>query len=150
MSDMETMVRRGQIEDIERLLTFLKEARVGTEGIESAINYFLIMEDLEGNIKATLGIEPLNEYGLLRSLVMAPRMKEKDLLVMFQQIFRLARERNLSTLYLATNKIGSLDFFQLLGFKKEEIEDLPEEMIQSKHVQHILSVDNSVFMKLPL
>ncbi|WP_075983198.1 GNAT family N-acetyltransferase [Bacillus massilinigeriensis] len=147
---METLVRGGKVEDVDKLIAFLNEARVGTEGVESGIEYFLIMEDKDGNIKATLGIEPLGSYGLLRSLVMTSVLKEQDILVMFEQILRLARERQLTTLYLATNKSKSLDFFQVIGFEKEETEELPKELMHSKHVQYILSVDNSVFMRLNL
>lgn len=144
------VVRGGRIEDVDKLNDFLSDAEVGTEGIEEFIEYFLILEDQEGRIQATLGIEPFGDHGLLRSLVMSPRLKEHDLLIMIEQIFRLAKERNLSSVYLATNKTKSLDFFSIMGFQKEEREQLPRELLQSKHVEHILSVDNSVFMRLLL
>ncbi|MGD6842275.1 GNAT family N-acetyltransferase [Bacillus infantis] len=146
---METMIRCAQKEDENKLAAFLEKANLGTEGIADSINYFLLMEDEELNIKATLGIEPLGSVGLLRSLVLSEKASEKDLLLLVEQILRLARERELESLYMATNKKGAAEFFKLLGFQDEKSE-LPEELYRSSHVQHILTVDNFTFLKLPI
>ncbi|CAM3603695.1 GNAT family N-acetyltransferase [Cytobacillus oceanisediminis] len=148
---METgVVRCAQLEDADRLTAFLEAANLSTDGIKDAIEYFLIMENESGDIKATLGIEPHGEVGLLRSLVMSASASEKDLFVLFEQILILARDRNLHSLYLASNKRNSLDFFRLLGFKQEETKQLPEVLFESDHVKHILTVDNSFFLKLSM
>ncbi|PWW31167.1 N-acetylglutamate synthase-like GNAT family acetyltransferase [Cytobacillus oceanisediminis] len=148
---METgVVRCAQLEDMDRLAAFLEAANLSTDGIKDAIEYFLIMENDSGDIKATLGIEPHGEVGLLRSLVMSASASENDLFVLFEQILMLARDRNLNSLYLASNKRNSLDFFRLLGFKQEETEQLPEVLFESDHVKHILTVDNSFFLKLSM
>jgi N-acetylglutamate synthase-like GNAT family acetyltransferase len=149
--EMETgVVRCAQLEDMDRLAAFLEAANLSTDGIKDAIEYFLIMENDSGDIKATLGIEPHGEVGLLRSLVMSASASENDLFVLFEQILMLARDRNLNSLYLASNKRNSLDFFRLLGFKQEETEQLPEVLFESDHVKHILTVDNSFFLKLSM
>lgn len=148
---METgVVRCAQLEDMDRLAAFLEAANLSTDGIKDAIEYFLIMENDSGDIKATLGIEPHGEVGLLRSLVMSASASENDLFVLFEKILMLARDRNLNSLYLASNKRNSLDFFRLLGFKQEETEQLPEVLFESDHVKHILTVDNSFFLKLSM
>ncbi|MDZ5471797.1 hypothetical protein SM124_08555 [Bacillus sp. 31A1R] len=147
---METIVRCAKTEDTNKLTTFLENASLSAEGIEQAIDYFLVLEDDKGNINATLGIEPLGEIGLLRSLVMTSKTSEKELLMMFEQMLLLARDKHLKSLYLATNKSGTLPFFSMMGFVKEEKNLLPEELFQSDHVKHILTVDNSLFMKLTI
>lgn len=147
---MVAIVRCAQIGDKNKLISFLHEANLGTEGIEEAIEYFLIMEDEEKNIQATLGIEPLGRFGMLRSLVMTSRASENDLFLIFEQMLKLAREKQLESLYLATNKSSSMQFFTLLGFEREEQANLPQELFASEHVKHILNVDNSIFMMLNL
>ncbi|WP_026583405.1 GNAT family N-acetyltransferase [Bacillus sp. J33] len=148
---METgAVRCARLEDADRLTAFLEAANLSTEGIKEAIEYFLIMENDSGDIKATLGIEPHGEVGLLRSLVMSASASEKDLFILFEQILILARDRNIKSLYLASNKRNSLEFFHLLGFRQEETEQLPEVLFESEHVKHILTVDNSFFLKLSM
>lgn len=145
---METIVRSANVEDTGRLISFLEGANLGVEGVEQAIEYFLILEDDKGNINATVGIEPLGRIGLLRSLVMTSKTSEKDLMMIFEQMLILARDKRLTSVYLATNKQSSLPFFSMMGFIKEEKDQLPEELFQSEHAKRILTVDNSLFMKL--
>lgn len=145
---METIVRSANVQDTSRLISFLEGANLGVEGVEQAIEYFLILEDDKGNINATVGIEPLGRIGLLRSLVMTSNTSEKDLMMIFEQMLILARDKRLTSVYLATNKQSSLPFFSMMGFIKEEKDQLPEELFQSEHAKQILTVDNSLFMKL--
>ncbi|MBP2243361.1 amino-acid N-acetyltransferase [Cytobacillus eiseniae] len=149
---MEAIIRRANIEDIKRLEEFLEEAKLSKDGVESCVEYFLIMENQMGDIKATLGIEPLGEIGLLRSLAIRQGVDEieKSLFMLIEQILILAKDKQLQALYLASNKKNSSDFFRLMGFIEEEIENLPKVLCQSDHVKHILTVDNSFFLKLSI
>jgi amino-acid N-acetyltransferase len=147
---METIIRCAQTEDMTRLELFLEEAGLSTDGVRASIDYFLVIENQAREMKATLGIEPLGKVGLLRSLAIRPDLTEKDLFLLFEQIFILARDRQLTTLYLASNKKSSLEVFRLIGFTEEIIENLPAELFQSEHVKHILTVDNSFFLKLSI
>ena len=147
---METIIRCAQLEDITRLELFLEEAGLSKDGVQASIDYFLVMENHAEEMKATLGIEPFGKVGLLRSLAIRPDLTEKDLFLLFEQIFILARDRQLTTLYLASNKKSSLEIFRLIGFTEEIIENLPAELFQSEHVKHILTVDNSFFLKISI
>lgn len=147
---MNGLVRFANQEDAARIIAYLKEAKLETAGVSDSIDYFLIMEDDRKEIKATIGIEPVGNCGLLRSLAIASSLKEAELLYLFDQVLTLAKEKALSTLYLATNKPESLAFFRLLGFSSVKKEHLPEALIRHNHVQHILTVDNSIFMELKL
>lgn len=147
---METIVRCAQAVDKGRLISFLSQANLGIEGVEESIEFFLIMEDENSRIQATLGIEPIGKIGLLRSLAMTTQANENDLFVIFEQMLKLSKEKKLEKLYLATNKSTTLPFFSLLGFKREEFSLLPKELFRSQHVSHILNVDNSTFMVLEL
>ncbi|TKC16916.1 GNAT family N-acetyltransferase [Robertmurraya kyonggiensis] len=147
---MAMMVRYAQNGDTKKLISFLQGANLGTEGIENLVDYFLIMEDEKGWVQATLGIEPLGKIGLLRSFATTTQIGENELLFIFEQMLKLAKEKGIEKLYLATNRSSSLSFFTLLGFQREEKENLPQELIESDHVNHIRTVDNSVFMVLNL
>lgn len=147
---VETMVRCAQVEDVRKLVNFLEKANLGTDGVEEAVDYFLLLEDEAGNIQATLGIEPHGPVGLLRSLAITSRASEKELLLIFEQMLLLAKEKQMQSLYLATNKKGSVQFFEMMGFQQVEREKLHEKIFDSAHVQHILTVDNSLFMELKL
>ncbi len=147
---MRSQIRMANKQDTVKVLAYLEKANLGTEGIKDLIDYFLLMEDHEGEVIATLGIEPAGECGLLRSLAISPAMREADILKLFNRMLELAKQKTLSTLYLATNRPESLTFFEILGFKKVETENMPDQLVQLNHVQHILTVDNSIFMEFNL
>ncbi|MBS4190078.1 hypothetical protein KHA94_07655 [Bacillus sp. FJAT-49705] len=146
---MEAIIKCAGSEDLSRLELFLQKANLSTEGIQKSIDYFLIMENKMTEMKATIGIEPIGKIGLLRSLAITKGSSEKELFLLFEQILKLAKDKQLETLYLASNKKNSLEFFRLLGFV-QETSDLPAALHESEHVKHILTVDNSYFLKLSI
>ena len=147
---MEALIRRAGREDLPKLVAFLKKAGLGTDGVAESIEYFLMMEDERGGIKASLGIQPSGNTGLLRSLVLTPGIAERDLFTLVEQIFVLAKDKKLTSLYMATNKEGSIRLFNLLGFLPIPAKDLPVEISELDHVKRIFSVDKSIFLAFKL
>jgi amino-acid N-acetyltransferase len=148
---MQAVIRRASQNDLSKLKEFLTEANLGTSGLsEEMVEYFLLLENEEGKLVGTVGIETLGEKGLLRSLVVSPGQAEKDIWLLIGQALQLANDRGMKELFLATNKTGVLPLFELLGFKKVKEQELPQELYQSEHDRHILSVDNSLFLKFSL
>ena len=145
---MAMIIRRATREDLPRILSFLDQAKVGTNGVEKTIDCFLMIEDEMGNLQATIGIEPLGQVGLIRSLVMSSQATEQDFHLLFAQIVLLAQEKGIEDLFLATNKVGAVNLIEQLGFQFVDKKQLPEILFESEHVLHILTVDNSIFLKL--
>lgn len=145
-----SVVKYAEQSDVNRVTEFLKEANLSTDGVAEAIDYFILMEDAQGELKAGIGVEPHGDCGLLRSLAMKSETAQEDLLYLLQQIFALAKEKELSSLFLASNKRSTLQFFLLIGFKQVEQAELPANLLESKHIQHILSVDNSFFLQFSI
>lgn len=144
---MKLTIRIATFEDIDILKSFLDKAKLNTKGINEMIDTFLIMEDEEGQMKATIGMEPFGESGLLRSLVVTANTSENDLLYLFKEMFLLAKNKEIKDLYLATNKLGAMKFVGVLGFQPVDKDQIPIAFLSSEHVKHILNVDNSVFLK---
>lgn len=148
---MQALIRRATKEDFGQVSDFLSRAGLGLGGLtEETIEYFLLLEDDKGTLKGSLGMEILEDYGLLRSLVVSPGQAEKDIMMLFNQMLQLAKEKGVNGLYLATNKSITLPFFELLGFKRCGQEELPVSVSQSEHIRHILNVDNSIFLEFLL
>ncbi|MBA4536624.1 hypothetical protein H1Z61_05575 [Bacillus aquiflavi] len=145
---MQTVLRRANKCDLPKLIDFLDRANIGTEGITSSVDYFVLMEDVNCNIKTTLGIEPLGEIGVLRSLVLTPGTSEEELLALFEQILHLAKEKEMKEIYLASNKQETVPFLEMLGFSYTGMKELPKKIFESEHVSHLLTVDDLFFMKL--
>ena len=148
---MQALIRCANKEDLGALREFLTRANLGTEGLtEETVEYFLLLEDEDGTIKGTLGIEALAECGLLRSLVVSPGQAEKDIVLLITQMMQLAKEKGMRSLFLATNKGVALPFFELLGFVKVGRDQLPAELYSLEHIRQVFSVDNSLFLKFSL
>jgi N-acetylglutamate synthase-like GNAT family acetyltransferase len=148
---MQAVIRKANKQDLESLQAFLSRANRGTDGLTAeTINYFLLLENIDGTIRGSLGIEAFGEFGLLRSLVVTPGQADKEIFVLFDQMVQLAKEKGMKNLFLATNKSVALPFFELMGFQRVEREELPSEFNQSEHIQHLLIVDNSIFLKFSL
>lgn len=139
-------IRTANADDIEKVIMFLSKAEVSTEGIERIIDHFILMEDKEQNICATLGIERIEKDGLLRSLVISPGVDQANLLALFKSAISLAKHKELKRLYLATNKQASIQFFEMLGFGQVEASELPNHIKNSTHITQLLKKTDPMYM----
>ncbi|WP_246944472.1 GNAT family N-acetyltransferase [Bacillus pinisoli] len=144
---MTTIIRTAEPKDLGEMMSFLGQAQVSTKGLAEQIDHFIVLEDLEGTMLGTLGIQRIEQDGLLRSLVISPKAEQTTILDMFQQILKLAKEKELRRLYLATNKIVSIEFFTLLGFRKTEKHELPSYILEADHVVDSLALEETVIME---
>ncbi len=147
---MASIIRIAMSGDLDKLTALLEKANLNTNGIGEMLDSFLMMEDEGGGVKATLGMERFGSSGLLRSLVMRADTSENDLLRLFEEMFFIAKGQGVKDLYLATNKLGAMKFVGVLGFQTVDKDQLPMVFTSSEHVKHILTVDNSVFLKRTL
>jgi amino-acid N-acetyltransferase len=148
---MQSVIRKADKEDLKKVREFLTNAQLGTEGLtEESMDYFLLLEDGDGNIRGSLGMDVFARFGLLRSLVVTSGQAEKEILILLNQMLQLAMEKRMVSLFLATNKSAALPFFEVLGFQRLEQEELPSEFYSAEHIKHILNVDNSYFLKISL
>ncbi|MBM7662447.1 N-acetylglutamate synthase-like GNAT family acetyltransferase [Bacillus mesophilus] len=142
-----TIIRTAEPKDLGEMMSFLGQAQVSTKGLAEQIDHFIVMEDLDNNLLGTLGIQRVEQDGLLRSLVISPKAEQTTILDMFQQILKLAKEKELKRLYLATNKIVSIEFFTLLGFRQKDLVDIPSYILETEHLEESLQLDETVVME---
>ncbi|WP_040206972.1 GNAT family N-acetyltransferase [Neobacillus jeddahensis] len=148
---MQALIRKANKQDLGTLRAFLSRAKLGTEGLTAeTVDYFLLLEDEDGTLRGSLGMEAFGECGLLRSLVVSPGQAEKEIFILFDQMVLLAKEKGMKSLYLATNKGVTLPFFELMGFQRMGRGELPPDFYQSEHIRHVLNVDNSLFLKFSI
>ncbi|MCC3356247.1 GNAT family N-acetyltransferase [Bacillus sp. REN16] len=139
-------IRTANEQDIEKVTSFLGQAEVSAVGIESIIDHFILLEDDEQKILATLGIEKIEQDGLLRSLVISPDVDQTNLLTLFKSAISLAKHKELQRLYLATNKQASIQFFAMLGFGQVESRELPDHIKDSNHITQLLGKTDPMLM----
>ncbi|WP_368658128.1 GNAT family N-acetyltransferase [Metabacillus halosaccharovorans] len=133
-------------QDIERLTMFVEKAEISSEGIADLIDYFVLMEKGEKEIVACIGVEPVNNTGLLRSLVVSDKLKQAHIVTLFQSIQTLAEKRGITNLFLVTNKEASVQFLSLMGFQKLKPDLVPSDMLTIDHMRDSLEDPNAKVM----
>jgi N-acetylglutamate synthase-like GNAT family acetyltransferase len=120
-------------QDVDKLIRFLGQAEVNGEKIESIYPQFMLLEDKNGIIQATIGYERAGKSGMLRSLVLSPAVDKVRFLQFFQVFLAYIQEQGVEDLYLITDKKDSLPLFHTFGFKTVEKESVPNEIQELEH-----------------
>jgi N-acetylglutamate synthase-like GNAT family acetyltransferase len=143
-------LRSATKEDHWALQVFLRQANISTIGLEEKIENFIILEEENEGICGTIGIERFERVGLLRSLVIGPSVKQLQLLQMFEHTQLHARKQELEKLYLVTNKIDYIQFFELLNFHPQDIHNAPKTLSNSEYFKEITKQQGSTLMACEL
>lgn len=144
------IIRQAETGDLERIAAFLTKAEVTVEGLQEWLEYFLLMEtEADQTLTGTIGIEPFGEIGLLRSMVLSKGTVE-DILFLIQQALKLAKDKDLETIYCKVHNPHSMQLFHLLGFQAIEDENIPAILKESNTVKSVFTVDKSHFMYIPM
>ncbi|WP_400244042.1 GNAT family N-acetyltransferase [Niallia sp. JL1B1071] len=144
------IIRQAETADVEKIADFLNKAEVTVEGLEEWLDYFLLMEtEADQTLIGTIGIEPFEKVGLLRSMVLSKGTVE-DILFLIQQALKLAKEKDMDAIYCGVNNHHSIQLFQLLGFQKIDMDDIPQVLKESNAVKSVFAVDKSHFMYIPM
>ncbi|WP_078543415.1 GNAT family N-acetyltransferase [Litchfieldia alkalitelluris] len=147
---MRENIRIATENDIDVVKDFLGRSEVSSEGVESIIDHFIIMEDELGKLQATLGVERIGKDGLLRSLVVTSNIEQTQILTLFKSAVSLAKHKEMQDLYLVTNREASVVFFTMLGFSRVDEVEIPETVLYSQHIRQIAQTDQAIFMKTSL
>ncbi|PLT35879.1 GNAT family N-acetyltransferase [Bacillus sp. V5-8f] len=147
---MEASFQQAEEKDVRDLEEFLAGANVSSDGVRNRFEYYLLARDKEGKMVAAVGLEPMKNIGLLRSLVFSPAFPHERIPALLQQILLVAKKHELHSVYLATNKPSSLPLFEALGFKLIEAEELPAAFYASPHGKQLTALDGCLFMFRPI
>lgn len=132
--------------DLEKLTGFIERAGVSAEGLENLIDYFVMMEAGDGEVVACIGVEPVGDLGLLRSLVVSDKLKQAHILTLFQSIQTLAEQKGIQQLFLVTNKDASVQFLSLMGFEETDKGTVPAKLFSLEHMKASLEQVNAKIM----
>lgn len=139
-------LRIAEEKDVQALKSFIEKAGLSSDGIESIVEYFVVMESDVDAMVASLGIEPVNGDGLLRSLVVSENINQAHLLSLFESVHALGKEKGLIGSYLVANKKNSIEFLQLIGFQSIDHEEIPAHLLTSAHFKESLEREQAVVM----
>ena len=106
------MIRKAVPSDLPTIRTFIEKTEL--DFVQELI--FILVEDEQRELIGVVGIQEIQNIGLLRSLVLVPHFPVEKIVTFLESILQIALKNNYKSLYLATNNKGSIRLFQLLGF----------------------------------
>lgn len=128
------VIRIATETDILPVQRLLIKAGLTERGIEQNITNFLVAESPDKQIIGTVGIEPVGQDALLRSLVFSSESWNAKIGLNFIELaLSYGKQKNYSKIYLLTN--SSLPFFEYLGFNVVEDEEIPDHVKSSPHFE---------------
>lgn len=134
---MGIIIRIAAKKDLLPIQHLLAKANLSERGIERNIENFLVVEDQHKKIIGTVGIEPIENDGLLRSLVfLSENWNAKIGLNFIELAVAYGKQRGYNTLFLLTN--SSLPFFEYIGFRALEETEIPEHLKVSDHFSQVV------------
>ena len=125
------MIRKAVPSDLPTIRTFIEKTEL--DFVQELI--FILVEDEQRELIGVVGIQEIQNIGLLRSLVLVPHFPVEKIVTFLESILQIAHKNNYKSLYLATNNKGSIRLFQLLGFMEIEQQELPLELKLSTAVE---------------
>ena len=100
---------------------------------------FLIGRAKDGSVVGAIGVEPYQDVGLLRSLVVHPSHREKGLgKQLVCELESFAQGKGIKTIFLLT--ITAADFFRKLGYEVTQRAHVPESIAKTEEFKNICPV----------
>jgi amino-acid N-acetyltransferase len=142
---MEDMTfRAGEKSDIRRIKSLLKSADLPYEDIDLSRQDFIVAVQ-NAKIIGAVGLEPYEEYGLLRSLAVEDAYRGEGLgRALVAKMIAHSMDRGIKQLYLLT--LTADRFFDKEGFERISRESMPEAIKNTSEFKSICPV-SSICMK---
>lgn len=123
----------AQNDDLQKLTTFFTEANLVVPNLNNCIENFVIAKNENEQIQMSLGIEQVEQFGMLRSLVIDKTVTSSLLLLAIAQTIELATKKGICELYVVLTKDTFVDIFTALGFELCEQADFPIQLSRSNY-----------------
>ncbi|MEI4790027.1 general stress acyl- n-acyltransferase [Bacillus sp. FJAT-53060] len=139
-------LRMATEEDVPAINAFLEKGQAKGGVTIAERTAFVVMEDADGKLAGSLGLEQLNEHeGLLRSLVISDKLGQGHIVSLFQSVHTLGEKRGVDTFYVVANHSSSHDFLALMGFSL--LEEIPDSVWVSTHAKESLGKKQAVVLQ---
>lgn len=121
------------------LRAFLQASGLPKDDLVLENSVFLVSRDGDGNIIASGGFETYGPYALLRSVAIAPLLRNMGFGVLIVgELLAQAKKKQVSKVYLLTETAEV--FFAKLGFERVGREDAPSEIKASTEFSSVCPV----------
>ena len=134
--------------DVEAIKQFAVPQGVELHHHDVSSGKFILLKE-EGSIKGMIGLEPCGEYGLLRSFLFKEEA-QAQVPALFETILALAKEKGLKKIFLISNKLQALGFFEALQFERVNSQEIPQDIRNSSVVEKVWTIDEVFIMERAL
>ena len=134
--------------DIGAVEQFVKAQNLELNHGDISDGKFILLKE-EGIVKGMIGLEPCGEYGLLRSFLFKPEA-QAQIPALFETILALAKEKRLKKIFLISNKLQALGFFEALQFERINSREIPEDLRTSSIVEKVWTINEAYVMERAL
>ncbi len=125
-------------EDLSPIHALLEQCALPTEGLAAALEHCLVAKS-GAELAGVVALEPYRQFGLLRSLAVAPSHRRQGLgQSLCARLVNHARLQQIERLYLLTTTAAS--FFAARGFERVAREQVPAEVQASAQFRSLCPV----------
>ena len=134
-------------EDETEVVRLLSEAELPVKDLtDDKFKNFLIARARDGSVVGAIGVEPYQDVGLLRSLVVHPSHREKGLgKQLVCELESFAQRKGIKTIFLLT--ITAADFFRKLGYEVTQRTHAPASIAKTEEFKNICPVSAVCLLK---
>ena len=134
--------------DADAMEQFVEKQGLELNHQDISAGKFILLKE-EGSVKGMIGMEPCGEYGLLRSLVFKPEA-QAQVPALFETIMALAKEKGMKKIFLISNKLQAIGFFEALQFERVNSREIPNDIRDSSVVDKVWTIKETYVMERAL
>ena len=131
--------------DIDAMERFVETQGLDLNHQDIRAGKFILLKD-EGSVKGMIGMEPCGEYGLLRSFLFKPEA-QAQVPALFETILALAKEKGMKKIFLISNKLQAIGFFEALQFERVNSREIPDDLRDSSAVDKVWAIKEAYVME---
>ncbi|MGZ3755475.1 MAG: arsenic resistance N-acetyltransferase ArsN2 [Mucilaginibacter sp.] len=129
----------------EAIITLLASQNLPVKDLPQTLDDFIVMQD-QDEIIGVAGLETYGNYGLLRSMAVAPAYRNQGIADnLLTQIENLAASKKLTAIYLLTETAAG--YFTRKGYQNTNRDTVPADVQQSTEFSHVCPVSAIVMKK---
>lgn len=127
------------------VVALLTTEKLPVEDLPATLNNFFVALH-GGNIIGAIGLEQYGRYALLRSMVVSPEHRNKNIAAaLVAQLEHYGKTLHINTMYLLTETAP--EYFAKKGYEKINREEVPDAVKASSEFSHVCPVSAIVMKK---
>lgn len=139
------MIQKATEQYRAAIVSLLQSQKLPTEDLPAVLDNFLIVTE-EDNLVGLIGLERYGHYGLLRSMVVHPDYRNRQIAErLVQQLEETAKASGIATMYLLTETAEK--YFCRKGYNTIHRSEVPSMLMQSSEFSHVCPASATVMKK---